>query len=53
MSVFDHIFVSFVRERETPEQLMIDAAHLKAHREVASLLNMGMFTAVLDARRGT
>jgi hypothetical protein len=32
-----------------PDQLMIDATHLKAHRTAASLLKKGMFPDVSDA----
>ena len=32
-----------------PDQLMIDATHLKAHRTAASLLKEGLFPDVLDA----
>jgi len=32
-----------------PDQLMIDATHLKAHRTAASLLKKGMFPDVLGA----
>ena len=34
-----------------PDQLMIDATHLKAHRTAASLLKKGMFPDVSDAPR--
>jgi len=34
-----------------PDQLMIDATHLKAHRTAASLLKRGMFPDVSDAPR--
>ena len=49
MGVFDQIFASLAGERDAPEQLMIDATHLKAHRTAASLLKKGMFPAVPDA----
>lgn len=32
-----------------PDQLMIDATHLKAHRTAASLLKKGLFPDVSDA----
>ena len=51
MGVFDRIFASLAGERGRPEQLMIDATHLKAHRTAASLLKKGLFPAVLDVRR--
>ena len=34
-----------------PDQLMIDATHLKAHRTAASLLKKGLFRDVLGAPR--
>ena len=49
MGVFDQIFASLAGERDAPEQLMIDATHLKAHRTAASLLKKGMFPAVSGA----
>ena len=51
MGVFDQIFASLAGERDAPEQLMIDATHLKAHRTAASLLKKGMFPAVSGAPR--
>ena len=42
---------SLASERGAPEQLMIDATHLKAHRTAASLLKKGMFPTVSDARK--
>ena len=51
LGVFDRIFASLASERRAPEQLMIDATHLKAHRTAASLLKKGMFPAVSDARK--
>ena len=51
LGVFDRIFASLASEREAPEQLMIDATHLKAHRTAASLLKKGFFPAVSDARK--
>ena len=38
-------------KEETPDRLMIDVTHLKAHRTAASLLKKGMFPAVSVARR--
>ena len=49
--VFNKIFAALVKEGGTPEQLMIDATHLKAHRTAASLLKKGMFPALSDARK--
>jgi len=51
LGVFDRIFASLAGEKGKPEQLMIDATHLKAHRTAASLLKKGLFPAVSDARR--
>ena len=34
---------ALLSEVEGPDQLMIDATHLKAHRTAASLLKKGMF----------
>ena len=36
-------------EHGPPDQLMIDATHLKAHRTACSLLKGGMFPALLGA----
>ncbi len=46
MGVFDRIFSGLAGEGGVPEQLQIDATHLKAHRTAASLLKKGMFPAV-------
>ena len=46
MGVFNKIFAELVAEAGVPEQLQIDATHLKAHRTAASLLKKGMFPAV-------
>ena len=51
MGAFDQIFASLAGERDAPEQLMIDATHMKAHRTAASLLKKGMFPAVSGAPR--
>lgn len=42
MGVFDNIFRA-LSSRDVPEQLQIDATHLKAHRTASSLLKKGMF----------
>ena len=47
MGVFNKIFEELVADEGVPEQLQIDATHLKAHRTAASLLKKGMFPAVL------
>jgi len=46
MGVFNKIFAALVADEGVPEQLQIDATHLKAHRTAASLLKKGMFSAV-------
>ena len=51
LGVFNRIFAELAGKEETPERLMIDATHLKAHRTAASLLKKGMFPAVSVARR--
>ncbi|ABB73728.1 transposase, IS5 family [Nitrosospira multiformis ATCC 25196] len=51
LGVFNRIFVELTGKEETPERLMIDATHLKAHRTAASLLKKGMFPAVSVAQR--
>ena len=49
--VFNRIFRALAGERGTPERLMIDATHLKAHRTAASLLKKGLYPAVSVARK--
>ncbi len=51
MGVFDKIFESLARSEGIPEQLQIDATHLKAHRTASSLLKKGMFPALSDAQK--
>ena len=51
MGIFNRIFAELAGKAATPDQLMIDATHLKAHRTAASLLKKGMFPAVSVARR--
>ncbi len=51
MGVFDRIFAGLAAGGGTPEQLQIDATHLKAHRTAASLLKKGMFPVVSAARK--
>ena len=46
MGVFDRIFAGLAAGEGVPEQLQIDATHLKAHRTAASLLKKGLFPAV-------
>jgi transposase len=49
MGVFNRIFAGLAAEAGNPDQLMIDATHLKAHRTAASLLKKGLFPDVLAA----
>ena len=51
MGVFNRIFRALAGAHGTPDRLMIDATHLKAHRTAASLLKKGMFPAVSVARK--
>ena len=51
LGVFDRIFARLAGDGPKPEQIMIDATHLKAHRTAASLLKKGLFPAVLGARK--
>jgi putative transposase len=46
MGVFDKIFAALAAKGGRPNQLMIDATHLKAHRTAASLLKKGLFPVV-------
>ena len=43
MGVFNKIFAGLAAKAGTPDQLMIAATHLKAHRTAASLLKKGLF----------
>ena len=52
MGVFDKIFTELVKQQDIPEQLQIDATHLKAHRTAASLLKKGMFPELSDVQKG-
>lgn len=47
--IFNKIFARLVAQEDLPEQLQIDATHLKAHRTAASLLKKGLFPALSDA----
>ena len=49
LGVFNKIFAALATKGGKPDQLMIDATHLKAHRTAASLLKKGMFPDVSDA----
>ena len=49
MGVFNKIFAALAAKGGKPDQLMIDATHLKAHRTAASLLKKGLYPDVSDA----
>jgi transposase len=49
LGVFNEIFASLAAVKGTPDNLMIDTTHLKAHRTAASLLKKGAFPAVSAA----
>lgn len=51
MGVSNRIFAELAGNAGTPERLMIDATHLKAHRTAAGLLKKERFPAVSVARR--
>ncbi len=49
LGVFNRIFSALAGAAGDPDQVMIDATHLKAHRTAASLLKKGLFPAVSGA----
>ncbi len=49
MDVFNKIFASLAAKGGKPDQLMMDATHLKAHRTAASLLKKGLYPDVSGA----
>ena len=49
LGVFNKIFAALAAQGGTPDQLMIDATHLKAHRTAASLLKKGLYPDISDA----
>jgi len=51
LGVFNKIFAALAAKGGKPDQLMIDATHLKAHRTAASLLKKGLFPDVSGAPR--
>ena len=51
MGVFDKIFMALTSQAGPPDQLQIDATHLKAHRTASSLLKKGMFPVLSGAQR--
>jgi len=50
LGVFDNIFKA-LSSQDVPEQLQIDATHLKAHRTASSLLKKGMFPVTSGAQK--
>jgi putative transposase len=48
IGVFDRIFATLAGESKSTDTVMIDRAHLKAHRTAAGLLKKGLFPAVSD-----
>lgn len=48
LGVFNRILAELAASGDTPDQLMIDATHLKAHRTAASLLKKGLYPDVSD-----
>ena len=51
MGVFDRIFAGLSAQGGEPDEVMIDATHLKAHRTAASLLKGGGFPGVSVERK--
>lgn len=51
LGVFNKILAELSAEAEEPEQIMIDATHLKAHRTAASLIKKGVLPDVSDAQK--
>ena len=49
LGVFNRIFDELAAKGGKPNQLMIDATHLKAHRTAASLLKKGLYPDVSGA----
>ena len=50
LGIFDRIFKE-LSSRDAPDELQIDATHLKAHRTASSLLKKGMFPATSGAQK--
>ncbi len=50
LGVFDQIFTA-LSDQSQPDEIMIDATHLKAHRTASSLLKGGMFPVLLGAQK--
>lgn len=51
LGVFNKILAELSAEAEEPEQIMIDATHLKAHRTAASLIKKGVLPDVSVAQK--
>jgi len=51
LGVFNRIFAELAGTAGDPDQVMIDATHLKAHRTAASLFKRGQFPDVSGAPR--
>ena len=51
LGIFNRIFSGLAGQAGEPDRLMIDATHLKAHRTAASLLQRGLFPAILVVQR--
>lgn len=49
LGVFNRIFAELAAKGGKPDQLTIDATHLKAHRTAASLLKKGLYPDVSGA----
>lgn len=49
LGVFNRILAELAAKGGKPDQLMIDATHLKAHRTAASLLKKGLYPDVSGA----
>lgn len=49
LGVFNKIFAGLAAKDGKPDQLMIDATHLKAHLTAANPLKKGMFPDISDA----
>ena len=45
MGVFDRIFAELAADAPSPDEVLIDGSHLKAHRTAASLLKGGAYPA--------
>lgn len=51
MGVFGRILIELAKQGGEPDEIMIDATHLKAHRTAASLLKKGLYRDLLDAQK--